>query len=150
MVNVSQESIFPADRTKLWKVLESHFNDNVIGKIHPFIISSKRINKEEDLNALVFERTIRNFGRTFGATTKYQIAPMEMFRWEVTASTGGVAPGGWIENKYSDAGEGKTKVVTNGKLDLRGVPGFLQGWLVRRTLGQWDDQDLRYLSMTQT
>jgi len=149
MVRISEESVFPADRGKLWKVLESHFDDSVILKIHPFMISSKRINKEEK-NALIFERVVRNFGRTFSVTTKYDVTPMETFRWEITASTGGVAPGSYMENTYSDAGSGKTKLVTKGELTLRGVPGFLQGWIVRRTLNQWDNQDLGYLRRTQT
>ncbi len=143
MVRVSAEGVFPANRARLWRVLELHLDDSAIGKIHPFIISSRRVSKEQ--GGWVFERVWRRFGRTFVVTTRYDATPMERFRWEVTASTGGLVPGSYIENRYSEAGEGKTKIVTTGELKLRGVPGFLQGWIVGRALDQSDDEDLRYL-----
>ena len=146
VVRVSEESVFPASRAELWRVLESNLDDSVVGKIHPFVISSRQ--SADDENGRVHERVWRKYGRAFSVTTRYDLVPMERFRWEVTASTGGLAPGSYIENRYSDAGKDKTKITTRGELTLVGVSGFLQGWIVRRSLNQSDNEDLRYLLRT--
>lgn len=136
------ESIFPATRDRLWKVLPLHVNDGIIGKIHPGILSQRLVNKEG--NTWVVDRKVRSYGRTFNLTTKIEMSPMNSYRWEIIASSGFVAPGSYVENKYDEAKEG-TIVRTEATFGLRGVPRFLQGWLIRRNLSRVDEQDLQYL-----
>ena len=142
MVIINEESVFPAAREKLWRVLELHTDNEVIRRIHPTVLSQKQLSKEG--NRWVLERVMHTYGRTFNLTTRYEMAPMDLFRWEIIASTGPVTPGSYIENRFSDAGDA-TKLITRGEMTLKGVPGFMQRWLVGRTLGQADKEDLRYL-----
>jgi hypothetical protein len=142
MVIISEESVFPAAREKLWGVLELHTDNEVIGRIHPTVLSQKQVSKEG--NRWVLERVMHTYGRTFNLTMRYEMAPMDFFRWEIIASTGPVTPGSYIESRFSDAGDA-TKLITRGEMTLKGLPGFMQRWFVGRTLGQADKEDLRYL-----
>jgi hypothetical protein len=142
MVIISEESVFPAAREKLWRVLELHTDNEVIGRIHPTVLSQKQVSKEG--NRWVLERAMHTYGRTFNLTMRYEMAPMDFFRWEIIASTGPVTPGSYIENRFSHAGDA-TKLITRGEMTLKGLPGFMQRWFVGRTLGQADKEDLRYL-----
>jgi hypothetical protein len=127
MVKISEDSIFPAPREKLWKVLELHLNKDIIGKIHPSILSQNEISKEG--NKIVLERVVRVFGRNINFKMKYDIVPMEKFRWEIIESNGGASPGSFVLNMYSDSDEGaSTRISTTGEMATRGVPSFLHGY----------------------
>ena len=142
MVIISEESVFPAAREELWRVLELHTDNEIIRRIHPAILSQKQLSKEG--NRWVLERVMHTYGRTFNFTMQLEIAPMDFFKWKIIASTGPVAPGSYIETKFSDTGEA-TRLVTKGEMTLKGLPGFMQRWFVGRTLSQVDKEDLRYL-----
>lgn len=143
MVRLHMESAFPASRERLWRVLKLHVEDDVIGRIHPRILSQRRISKDGD--RWLFERKVRSFGRTFGLKMRVEMTPPEMYRWEIVESDGGVIPGSFVENRYGEAGE-RTTVSTTGEMTLKGVPGFLQKWIVDRGLDGADREDLLYLT----
>jgi hypothetical protein len=147
MIKLSMESVFPASRENLWRVLKLHVEDDVIGRIHPRILSQQQISK--DRNLWVLQRKAHSFGRSFGLKMRVEMAPPEMYRWEIIASDGGVAPGSYVENKYSEAGEG-TIVSTKVEMTLKGVPGLLQKWIIDRGLSGADQEDLQYLRKMQT
>jgi hypothetical protein len=141
------ESVFPAPREQLWRVLKLHVEGDQIGRIHPSIISQREVSREG--NRWVLERKLRLLGKNYTVTMGVEMAPPEMYRWEIVASDGLLGPGGYVENGYAEAGEG-TKVSTTVQMTLKGVPGFLQSWLIRRNLSQADDEDLEYLRKMQT
>ena len=95
------------------------------------------------------ERKIRLLGKNYAVTMAVEMAPPEMYRWEIVASDGLLDPGSYIENRYAEAGEG-TKVATTVQMTLKGVPRFLHSWLIKKNLSQADDEDLEYLRKIQT
>ncbi len=143
MVRLRMESVFPASREELWRVLKLHVEDDVIGSIHPRILSQQQISKDGD--RWILQRKVRSLGRTFGLKMRVEMAPPEMYRWEVIESDGGVIPGSFVENRYAEAGE-RTTVSTTGEMTLKGVPGFLQKWIVDRRLDGADREDFSYLT----
>lgn len=143
MVRLRMDSVFPASRDELWRVLKMHVEDDVIGRIHPRILSQQRLSM--DGNRWVLQRRVRSFGKTFGLKMRVEMAPPEMYRWEIIESDGGVAPGSYVENRYGEA-DGGTTVSTTGEMTLQGVPGFLQTWIVGGRLDRADKEDLSYLT----
>ena len=146
MTHFTMESVFPAPREQLWRVLKLHPEDDQIGRIHPNILSQRQISREG--NRWVLERKMRLLGRNYTTTWAVEITPPEMYNWEIVASDGLLVPGSHVENRYTEAGEG-TKVSTTVEMSLKGIPGFLQSWLIKRNLGQADDEDLKYLRKMQ-
>jgi hypothetical protein len=146
MTKYSWESVFPAPREQLWRVLKLHVDDGQIGRIHPNILSQRQASRAG--NRWVLERKVRLFGRSFNITMEVEMEPPEMYRWEIVASDAAPAPGSHVENRYSDAGE-ETKVSTTAEMTLRGVPGFLQSWVVNRNLNRADGEDLKHLRTMQ-
>jgi hypothetical protein len=142
MAHITMESVFPAPREQLWRVLKLHVEDDQIGMIHPNILSQRQVSREG--NHLVLERKIRLLGKNYTTTMVVEMAPLEMYRWEITASDGLLAPGSYVENRYTEAKDG-TRVSTTVQMTLKGVPGFLQSWMIKRNLSQADDEDLEYL-----
>lgn len=118
-------------------------DDEAVRIMHPSILASKLLSKEG--NRWVFERSMHSFGRTFNLTWRFELRPMESFREDVIASTGGLAPGSFIENIYSDE-DNSTKVSTKGEMAVLGVPSFMQLRILGRVFGQSDKEDLRYLT----
>ncbi len=147
MVRLRMESVFPASREKLWSVLKLHVDDDVIGRIHPRVLSQQQISKDGD--RWVLQRKVRSFGKSLSLKMRVEMAPPEMYRWEIIESDGGVTPGSYVENKYGEAGDGTT-VSTTGEMTLQGVPGFLQRWIVERRLDGADKEDLLYLTKMRT
>jgi hypothetical protein len=141
------EGVFPAPREELWRVLQLHVEDDQIGRIHSSILSQRQVRREE--NRWVLERKIRLLGKNYAVTMAVEMAPPEMYRWEIVASDGLLDPGSYIENRYAEAGEG-TKVATTVQMTLKGVPRFLHSWLIKKNLSQADDEDLEYLRKIQT
>ena len=136
------EGIFPAPREELWKLLKLHVEGSEITRIHGNVLSQREVSREG--NRWVVERKLRLMGKEYMTTMAVTVAPPEMYRWEIVASDGLFAPGGFVENKYTEA-EGGTKVTTSVEMTLKGVPGVLQGWLIKRNLSQADGEDLKYL-----
>lgn len=143
MVVVSEETVFPFPKEKVWRLIELHMDDQVVRKIHPGILSSRQLSREGDVWA--FERSMRTRRRTFTLKWRFELKPMESLREEVISSTGGIAPGSFLENSYSAVGD-STKVSTRGNMILMGVPGFLQGRLLKGVFSNTDKEDLRYLA----
>jgi hypothetical protein len=139
---VSSES-----RDRLWSVLALHLEDDVIVEIHPSIVSQRLVSKEDD--SWLFQRKIRDSGRTFNLLTKVTTRPPEMYRWEIIESDGGVAAGSYVENHYEETNRG-TSIDTTIRMSLRGVPGFLQKWIIERRMDQADEEDFRYLKKMDT
>jgi len=141
------ESIFPTPREQLWRVLELHVEGDQIRRIHPNILSQRLVSREG--NRWVLERKMRLLGKNYTFTMAVEMAPPEMYRWEIVSSDGLLVPGSYVESRYTEGGEG-TKVTTAVQMNLKGVPGFLQSWIIKRNLSQADDEDLRYLMKMQT
>jgi len=95
-------------------------------------------------NRWVLERKMRLLGRNYTTTWAVEMTPPEMYNWEIVSSDGLLVPGSHVENRYTEAGEW-TKVTTTVQMSLKSIPGFLQSWLIKRTLTQADDEDLRFL-----
>jgi hypothetical protein len=147
MARFTIESVFPAPREQLWRVLKLHVEGDQIGRIHPSIISQREVGRER--NRWVLERRVQLLGKNYTTTMAVEMAPPEMYRWEIVASDRLLGPGSYVENRYAEAGEG-TKVSTTVEMTLKGVPGFLQSLVIRRNLSQADDEDLEYLRKMQT
>jgi hypothetical protein len=128
-------------------VLKLHTEDEQIGKIHPNLLSQREVSREGD--RWVLERKMRLLGRNYTFTMTVDLTPPDFYRWEIVASDGLLGLGSYVENRYSEAGEG-TKVSTTVDMTLKGVPGFLQAWMINRNLNQADDEDLKYLRKMQT
>lgn len=142
MVRFTIESMFPAPREDLWRVLKLHAEDDQIGKIHPNFLSQRQVSREG--NRWVLERKIRLLGKNYTFTMAVDMAPPDLYRWEIVASDGLLGPGSYVENRYTEAGEA-TNVNTTVQMTLKGVPSFLQSWMIKRNLSQADDEDLEYL-----
>jgi len=147
MARFTMQSVFPAPMEQLWKVLKLHVEDDQIGRIHPnWVLSQRQVSMEG--NRWVMERKLRLLGKNYSTTMAVEMASPEMFRWEVVAADGLLVPESYVENRYTEAGEG-TKVSTTVDMRLKDVPGFLQGWMLKRFLSQGDDEDLKYLRKMQ-
>lgn len=136
------KSTFPAPREQLWKLLPLHVDNDAIVKIHRNILSQKLVSHAG--NVWVVERRARNLGSTFEVTFRIEMNPMDSYNWKIVASSGRVVPGSYVENTYTDDA-GNTIVSTKAEFHLKGIPDFLAGWIVRRSLSQADDQDFHYL-----
>ena len=147
MAPFTMQSVFPAPLEQLWIVLKLHVEDDQIGRIHPnWVLSQRLVNMEG--NRWVLERKLRLLGKNYTTTMAVEMASPETFRWEIVAADGLLIPGSYVENRYTEAGE-RTKVSTTVDMSLKGVPGFLQSWMLKRFLSQGDDQDLEYLRKMQ-
>ncbi len=142
MVRVDMEGLFPASRDKFWKLMDLHLDEVAVRAIHPGIVSQKILTRER--GEATFEREWRLSGRTWKATWKYELAPPEKYRFDILSSEGPVGKGSFLENKYAEA-PGGTLVSTHGEMILQGVPRFMQGIVVKRTLNRIDREDLNYL-----
>ena len=142
------QSVFPAPRERLWRVLKLHVEDDQIGRIHPNFLFQRQVSREG--NRWVLERKIRLLGRNYTTTWTVEMTPPETYRWEIVASDGLLVPGSYVENKYTEAEDGGTKVSSIVQMTLKGVPGFLQNWMIKRNLSRGDDEDLEYLRKMQT
>jgi hypothetical protein len=151
MVQVEMKGIFPAPRDKLWKLLRMHPYTGT--EIHPMIISQKILSEEGDIvykdltykAATILEQEAKGFrGKTWRFTAKAVCSPPEKWRAEVLASDGLIAKGSYWENTYTELPEG-TLISTKGEITLKGVPRFLQRWIIRRFLNTLDKEDLDYL-----
>jgi hypothetical protein len=87
---------------------------------------------------------MRSYGRIFNLKWRFELIPVDCFRAEVISSTGGVAAGSSVENRFTDAGD-FTKVSTKAEMALIGIPSFLQSWFLSRVFRQADKEDLRYV-----
>jgi len=147
MTRFKMESVFPAPRDQLWRVLKLHVEDDQILRIHPSFLSQRQISREE--NRWVLERKVRLLGRNYTFTMAVEMTPPETYKWEIMTSNGLLDPGSYVENRYTEAEE-RTKVSTTVQMTLKHVPGHLQGWMIKRNLSQADDEDLEYLRKMQT
>ncbi len=141
MAKIKFLAVFPASRDKLWRIFELHLNDT-IKAIHPNVLSQRIVSEHN--SEIVFERIIRSVGRTQRSEWKYKLEPPDKLRWEIIAGEGPFAKGSYIENTYKDIPEG-TQITTDGEIILKGVPRFLQRWVLAWIFGRIDNEDLTYL-----
>lgn len=141
MVQIVMKGIFRAPREKLMKVLEMHFDDTLIGRIHPGV--TQRTLRREGWRA-TFERTWPLGRRVWKATWRCELTQPETYRFEILASEGPIEKGFYLENTYAEEPKG-TLISTRGEINIKGVPRFLQRWLTERTLTRIDEQDQNYL-----
>ncbi len=141
MVKIEMGGIFPASREKLMKVLEMHFDDTLIGQIHPGV-TQRTLSREGWRATFVREWPLGR--RVWMATWRCELSHPEKYRFEILASEGPIEKGFYLENTYAEQPEG-TLISTRGEIDIRGVPRFLQTWFTERTLTRIDKQDLNYL-----
>jgi hypothetical protein len=143
MVDYQDEQLFPFPRDRVWKLLQDHLDDSLISRIHPLVKQQRTISKSGD--STVVDRTIDARGKLLASQWRVTARPPDYFRWEILASHGPYATGGWMEHTYTDEGA-QTRIRSRGNLTISVLPFFLpQRTFVRRVLDMIDDEDQRYL-----
>ena len=144
MAHYSGEGTIPISRERLWNFLQLHSDPAVIGQIHPEVVRQEIARSSS--TEVVLERQLRvPRNRVLSSTWKVTLRPPEVFRWEIVAGDGPMTVGSWVENRYTDAPEGATRVKTEAEMTILKVPRFLQKTGVRRVLNSIDAQDAAYL-----
>jgi len=92
---------------------------------------------------------MRLLSKNYTFTMAVEMAPPESYKWEIVASDGLLVPGSYVESRYTEAGA-QTNVSTIVQMTLKGVPSFLQSWMIKRNLSQADDEDLKFLRKMHT
>ncbi len=142
MVELSLSGVFPAPRETLLKVLALHLDDEAVRRIHPDMAWQRTIRR--DGAKVIVERLWRIGRRPWKATWSLELRAPESYSYEVLESDGILEKGFRVDNAYAVVPEG-TLITTRAAATMRGVPGFLQGWLLRRALNDADDADLAFL-----
>ena len=143
MVGYESDELFPFPRDRLWKLLEDHLDDSLVGRIHPLIKQQRTASRSGD--SVIVERTIDARGKLLASQWKITYRPPDSSRWEIVSGQGPYAPGSWMENSYAEEGTG-TRMRTRGELKITVLPFFLpQRPVLRRVLDTIDSEDQRYL-----
>jgi hypothetical protein len=144
MVESEESDLFPAPRDRLWKLLDAHMDDSMIGRIHPLITSQKTLSKNGD--ETVLQRTIDVRGKLLTSQWKLTLRPPEFWKYEILASEGPWSEGGSVESRYTEA-PGGTMIQSRIKLQINVLPFFLpQRLTARRILNDIDREDRAFLS----
>ena len=144
MVVYEDQTLFPAARVDLWRLLDAHLDDTRISSIHPLIRSQRTVRTED--GARILERTIDARGRLLTSTWKLTYRPPDWSRWEVVRSEGPWAEGSFVETSYTDA-PGGTRLETTGELKITVLPFLIpQRGVVRRVMDDVDAEDRAFLS----
>jgi hypothetical protein len=143
MVEYTEESIFPFPREQVWKLLDAHWDDTTVTKIHPLIRSQKTLSRSP--NELVVERTIDANGKLVTSQWKITLRPPDFTRFDILSGTGPYEPGTVLETTYSDA-PGGTRMQSHVKGRISVLPFFLpQKLFFRRVLEGIDQEDQAFL-----
>lgn len=122
MVEYQDETVFPAPRDALWKLLRAHLDDGAIPSIHPLVQSQTTLSRSGEVT--VVDRSIDVRGKLYKSQWKVTYRPPDFGRWEVVESTGPWGKGSFVENTYSDA-PGGTLIRTRGSLTISVLPFFM-------------------------
>ncbi|MCI4331959.1 MAG: SRPBCC family protein [Thermoplasmata archaeon] len=143
MISYDDESVFPAPKDAVWKLLRSHLDDQAIGAIHPLILGQKTVSQEGDVT--IVDRTIDVRGKKLASRWKITYHAPDSARWEIQSSEGPWAPGSFLEMSYSDA-PGGTLVRTRGELKVSVLPFFIpQKGVIRKALETVHQDDIAAL-----
>ena len=145
------EAVFPLPLDALWKLLYAHLDEDRIREIHPWMMGGRTLREEGVIkfNGLAFprqrvaERVVKVAGRRARTTWRYRIEPPTRYEYETVFENGSRTR---FDNAYAPA-EGGTLVTTTGEVSIRHMPSFIAMWLVNRSLGRADDEDLAYARM---
>jgi hypothetical protein len=122
MVAYEDETVFPAPRDRVWKLLDAHLDDKTIGSIHHLIKAQSTVSRSGPDS--VVDRTIDARGRLLRSRWKITYRPPDLARWEILDSEGPWAKGTYIENTYSDV-PGGTMIHGRGDMQISVLPFFL-------------------------
>jgi hypothetical protein len=143
MVEYRADALFPFSRDRVWKLLQDHTDDTLIGRIHPLIREQRTIARSED--SAVVERSIDARGKIVPSQWKYTFRRPDYLKWEILAGTGPYAPGSFLENTYLEQ-PGGTRIRSRGQFRLTVVPFFIpQKPVLTRVLDSIDSEDQTYL-----
>jgi hypothetical protein len=143
MATYDDKGVFPLAREELWKFLDEHLEDAQVTRIHPDIVGQRTVRREGELT--VVERSIRFRRDLLRSTWKITYHRPTFARWEIESGDGPMAPGSFLENRYSDA-VGGTMVESHGEITVVRFPRFLQRRIARSALGRIDAQDRAFLA----
>ena len=144
MARYAEQGVLAVSRDRLWEFLELHVDDASITKIHPDVRGQTTRSHEGD--SYVVERSILFRRKLVPSVWKISYHKPDFARWEILESSAGpMAPGSFLENRYSDD-PGGTLVSTEGELTVVGFPKFFQRRVVRFAINHIDDQDVAYLA----
>jgi hypothetical protein len=122
MVVYEDESLFPAPRDAVWKLLEAHLDDQTILGIHPQIVAQRTVSREGP--TIVVDRTIDVRGKRLNSRWKLTYKAPDTARWEIQTSEGPWAPGSYLETTYLEA-PGGTLIRARGELKVSVLPFFI-------------------------
>jgi hypothetical protein len=140
MLSYTDESVFPAPRDAVWKLLLAHLDDTAITRIHPLVLGQKTVSRNDAL--AVVDRTIEVRGKRLASRWAITYKAPESARWEIQTSEGPWAPGSFLETTYADA-PGGTLIRTTGQLRVSVLPFFIpQRGVIRGALDRVHDEDV--------
>jgi hypothetical protein len=142
-VEIQEEGVFPVARDAIWKLLDAHLDDSVIGRIHPLLKGQKTISRSSSV--VLVDRWTDVRGKVLKSRWKVTVRPPDLYRWEIVDGEGPWTSGNYVENSY-EVVSGGTRVRTRGELKINVVPFFVpQKSLIRKVLDQLDNEDLAFL-----
>lgn len=140
MLAYADESVFPAPREAVWKLLLEHLDDAAITRIHPLVVAQKTVSRTE--TGAVVDRTIDVRGKRLASRWSITYRAPESARWEIQTSDGPWAPGSFLETTYADA-PGGTLIRSNGQLRVSVLPFFIpQRGVIRGALDRVHNEDV--------
>ena len=144
MVAYEDDTVFPAPRAAVWRLLDAHREDDRIGRIHPLISGQKTLDRSDTESTV--ERWIDVRGKGMRSVWKLTYRPPESARWEVVESQGPWAPGSYVDSRYLEV-DGGTLIQARGDLKISVLPFFLpQRSTVRKVLDDIHNEDVAYLT----
>lgn len=136
MVKVTDDGLFPANRDKVWRLIDAHSTDG--SNIHPSLKSSKFLRKEGDSD--VVEQEWDMMGQRVRMTAKFTANPPDRLTLEFLEGP----MTGKMVNTYTET-SGGTKVVTECDMRSKIMDDKQLEGAVRQFLNGAFDDDMRYL-----
>jgi hypothetical protein len=137
MVKLTDDGVFPANRAKVWKLIEAHQTD--FQTIHPDVKSTKLLRKEGNSN--VVEQQYDMNGQPTKMVLKITPSPPEKLTLEILEGP----MTGKMVNTYSDV-SGGTKVVTECDMKSQLMDDKQLHGTVKQFLDNAFNDDVRYLT----
>jgi hypothetical protein len=144
MVAYEDETVFPAPKDAVWKLLLAHLDDAAIRQIHPQIVGQKTVS--QDGTTTIVDRTIDVRGKQMTSRWKVTYRSPDSARWDIQSSEGPWATGSFLENTYSDA-PGGTLIRSRGELKVSVLPFFIpQKGVIRKAFETIHSEDVAALA----
>ena len=137
MVKVTDDGVFPANRAKVWKLIEAHQTD--APTIHPALKSVKLLRQES--NSAIVEQQWDMNGQMARMVAKITPSPPDKLTLEFMEGP----MTGKMVNTYSDV-PGGTKVVTECDMKSNVMDEKQLEGATRQFLSSAFDEDVRYLT----